>query len=39
MTDFAGQKIVDGARKTQIKEALLEAFAGNLARHVEDMGL
>ena len=39
VTDLAGAKITDGARKTEIKEALLQAFAGNPVRHFERMGL
>ena len=39
VTDLSGKKIVDGARMTAIKEALLEAFAGNPTRHVEAIGL
>ena len=39
VTDLTGAKITDGARKTQIKEALLQAFAGNPVRHLERMGL
>jgi [protein-PII] uridylyltransferase len=39
VTDLAGKKIVDAKRMTSIKEALLEAFGGNPARHVEAIGL
>ena len=39
VTDLAGEKIVDGARKTAIEEALLEAFGLEQTRQLEDMGL
>ncbi len=39
VTDLFGKKIADGARMTTIKEALLEAFAGNPTRHLEAIGL
>ena len=39
VTDLSGKKIVEGARMTTIKEALLEAFAENQTRHLEAIGL
>ena len=39
VTDFAGAKITDAARKADIRDALLAVFDSNEARQLETLGL